>query len=100
MKPRRWVGYWIALNDLLPDAQEILDRFERSEIPLDDTFGSSSDPARPLGSRSMKPAAGLPRGVDITPIPRRARTQLESPMPSVPRRRCERRPHFSTSRSR
>ena len=48
MKPKRWLGYTIALNDLLPDAQEILDRFERSDIPLDDTFGSSSDPpARP-----------------------------------------------------
>lgn len=45
MKPRRWLGYTIALNDLLANAKEILDRFERSEIPLDDTFGSSSDPA-------------------------------------------------------
>lgn len=45
MKPRRWLGYTIALNDLLPDAEELLDRFEHSDIPLDDTFGSSSDPA-------------------------------------------------------
>jgi len=45
MKPRRWLGYAIALNDLIPEAEEILDRFECSAIPLDDTFGSSSDPA-------------------------------------------------------
>ena len=45
MRPRRWLGYMITLNDLIDQAEEILDRFERSEIPLDDTFGSSSSPA-------------------------------------------------------
>ena len=45
MKPRRWLGYMISLNDLIDRAEEILDRFEHSEIPLDDTFGSSSCPA-------------------------------------------------------
>lgn len=44
MKPRRWLGYSILLNDLLSTFEEILNRFETSEIPLDDTFGSSSDP--------------------------------------------------------
>ena len=44
MKPRQWLGYTILLNDLLPAYEEILNRFEISEIPLDDTFGSSSDP--------------------------------------------------------
>ena len=44
MKPRQWLGYSILLNDLLPTSEEILNRFETSEIPLDDTFGSSSDP--------------------------------------------------------
>lgn len=42
MKPRRWLAYTIELNDLLPNYEEILDRFERSDIPLDGTFGSSS----------------------------------------------------------
>lgn len=41
--PRRWLGYRIELNDLLPDCTEILDRFELSEIPLHDTFGSNTD---------------------------------------------------------
>lgn len=44
MKPRQWLGYSIFLNDLLEQSEGILDRFERSEIPLADTFGSSSDP--------------------------------------------------------
>jgi len=44
MKPRRWLGYSIYLNDLFPESEKILDRFEVSEIPLMDTFGSSSDP--------------------------------------------------------
>lgn len=43
-RARRWLGYRIDLNDLLADAAEILDRFEASEIPLEDSFGSSSDP--------------------------------------------------------
>jgi hypothetical protein len=43
-KPRRWLGYRIELNDLVSEADTILDRFENSEIPLDDCFGSNSDP--------------------------------------------------------
>jgi hypothetical protein len=45
LKPRRWLGYTISVNDLLADAERIIDLFENSEIPLADTFGSSSDPA-------------------------------------------------------
>jgi len=41
-KPRRWLAYTIELNDLLPHYQQILDRFERSDVPLDGVFGSSS----------------------------------------------------------
>ena len=44
MKPRRWLGYRVFVNDLLPDAEEIIMLFAGSDIPLDDTFGSSSDP--------------------------------------------------------
>jgi hypothetical protein len=44
MKPRRWLGYRIVVNDLLPDADEVITLFAESDIPLDDTFGSSSDP--------------------------------------------------------
>lgn len=43
MKPRRWLGYTICLNDELPQSERALDLFEQSSIPLDDTFGSSSD---------------------------------------------------------
>lgn len=43
MKPRRWLGYTVCLNDEVPQAEQALDRFEHSSIPLDDTFGSSSD---------------------------------------------------------
>jgi hypothetical protein len=43
VRPRRWLGYFVSLNDLHPHAEEMLDRFERSEIPLSDTFGSSSE---------------------------------------------------------
>jgi hypothetical protein len=44
VRPRRWLGYFVSLNDLHPRAEEMLDRFEGSEIPLWDTFGSSSEP--------------------------------------------------------
>jgi hypothetical protein len=44
MKPRKWLGYTVLLNDLIERSDEIIDRFELSEIPLSDTFGSSSDP--------------------------------------------------------
>ena len=47
MKPREWMGYSVELNDLLPEAAEIIGRFEQAQVPLDDTFGSSSDPAVP-----------------------------------------------------
>jgi hypothetical protein len=43
MKPRRWLGYTIYVNDELPRSERILDQFEQSSIPLADTFGSSSD---------------------------------------------------------
>ena len=43
MKPRRWLGYSIHLNDELPGFARALDVFEQSDVPLDDTFGSSSD---------------------------------------------------------
>jgi hypothetical protein len=43
MKPRRWLGYTVCLNDELPRSEQILDHFEQSSIPLADTFGSSSD---------------------------------------------------------
>jgi hypothetical protein len=43
VRPRRWLGYFVSLNDLHPRAEEMLDRFEQSEIPLWDTFGSSSE---------------------------------------------------------
>jgi hypothetical protein len=46
VRPRRWLGYFVSLNDLHPRAEEMLDRFEQSEIPLWDTFGSSSEPPR------------------------------------------------------
>ena len=49
-KPRRWLAYRIELNDLLPEVDAILDRFERSEVPLEDCFGSNSD--RPEVPRS------------------------------------------------
>jgi hypothetical protein len=41
-KPRRWLGYTIELNDRLSAYEEILTRFEQSDIPLDDVFGSNS----------------------------------------------------------
>jgi len=47
MKPREWMGYSVELNDLLPGAEELMDRFEQAQVPLDDTFGSSSDPPVP-----------------------------------------------------
>src|SRR5262245_42771136 len=42
MKPRRWLAYTVELNDLLPCYEELLNRFERSEIPIDGTFGSNT----------------------------------------------------------
>ncbi len=45
--PKRWLGYSIQLNDLLPRYSEILDRFEKSDIPLKDIFGSSSENPTP-----------------------------------------------------
>jgi hypothetical protein len=43
LKPSRWLGYRIELNDLLPDAARIMRRLAGVGIPVDDTFGSSSD---------------------------------------------------------
>ena len=42
MKPRRWLAYTIELNDLLPMYDEIVDRFEHSDVPLDGAFGSNT----------------------------------------------------------
>jgi hypothetical protein len=47
MKPRDWLGYTVLLNDLLPRSAELIARFERADVPLHDTFGSSSDPPLP-----------------------------------------------------
>jgi hypothetical protein len=43
-KPRRWLAYKIELNDLLPEYELLLDRFEQTDIPLDATFGSNTEP--------------------------------------------------------
>lgn len=43
LRPRRWLAYSVSMNDLHSRAAEMLDRFESSEIPLAETFGSSSD---------------------------------------------------------
>lgn len=49
-KPRRWLAYTVELNDLLPSYERILDRFERSDVPLDGVFGSGSvSTSPPLG---------------------------------------------------
>lgn len=42
MKPRRWLAYTVEVNDLLPAYEQIVDRFEPSEVPLDGTFGSNT----------------------------------------------------------
>jgi hypothetical protein len=42
MKPRRWLAYTVEVNDLLPSYEHIVDRFERSDVPLDGTFGSNT----------------------------------------------------------
>jgi hypothetical protein len=42
MKPRRWLAYTIEVNDLVPSYEDIVDRFERSDVPLDGTFGSNT----------------------------------------------------------
>lgn len=43
MKPMRWLAYNIEVNDLLRQYTEIVDRFERSDIPLDGAFGSNTE---------------------------------------------------------
>lgn len=43
MKPKRWLGYTIELNDLLPAYELIVDRFAGSGVPLDATFGSNTE---------------------------------------------------------
>jgi hypothetical protein len=48
MKPRRWLAYTIEMNDLLPMYEEIVERFERSDIPLDGAFGSNTTPGSNL----------------------------------------------------
>jgi hypothetical protein len=42
MKPRRWLAYSVEVNDLLPSYEQIVDRFEQSDVPLDGTFGSNT----------------------------------------------------------
>jgi hypothetical protein len=44
MKPRRWLAYTVTVNDLLPCYEELITRFEQSEVPLDSTFGSNTEP--------------------------------------------------------
>lgn len=44
MKPRRWLAYTVSLNDLLATYPTILDRFEESDVPLDEVFGSNTEP--------------------------------------------------------
>lgn len=39
MKPKKWLAYTIEVNDLLPVYDQIVDRFEQSDIPLDGAFG-------------------------------------------------------------
>jgi hypothetical protein len=42
MKPRQWLAYTVAVNDLLPAYEQIVDRFESSDVPLDGAFGSNT----------------------------------------------------------
>jgi hypothetical protein len=42
MKPRRWLAYTIEVNDLLPMYEQVVDRFEASDVPLDGAFGSNT----------------------------------------------------------
>jgi hypothetical protein len=44
MKPKKWLAYTIEVNDLLPAYERIVERFERSDIPLDGAFGSNTTP--------------------------------------------------------
>jgi len=46
MKPRRWLAYTVEVNDLLPCYEDLLERFETSEIPLDGAFGSNTSDGR------------------------------------------------------
>ena len=41
-KPRRWLAYTIEVNDLLECYDQLLDRFERADVPLDGVFGSNT----------------------------------------------------------
>jgi hypothetical protein len=42
MKPKKWLAYIIEVNDLLPSYDQIVERFEHSDIPLDGAFGSNT----------------------------------------------------------
>lgn len=44
MKPHAWLGYTVEVNDLLPTYDRLLTALASNGIPVDDTFGSSSDP--------------------------------------------------------
>lgn len=48
MKPRRWLAYTVEVNDLPPCFEEIIGRFEQSDVPLDATFGSNTEPGRQI----------------------------------------------------
>ena len=47
MKNKKWVAYTIALNDLIRNYEEIIMRFEKSSIPLDEVFGSNTEQYAP-----------------------------------------------------
>jgi len=48
MKPREWRGYFVTVNDLLVEYPEIVKALSFKGVPIDDTFGSSSEnPRRP-----------------------------------------------------
>jgi len=42
MKPKRWLAYTIEVNDLLPSYEQVVERFEHSDVPLDGAFGSNT----------------------------------------------------------
>lgn len=47
IKDKKWLAYTIALNDLINGYDVIVERFEKSVIPLDEIFGSNSEQYAP-----------------------------------------------------
>jgi hypothetical protein len=47
MKSKKWMAYTVALNDLIADYDVIIERFEKSSIPLDELFGSNTEQYSP-----------------------------------------------------